>query len=190
MVGFPKIWLLRHGETHWNAQGRIQGQLESDLTALGKEQAQAQARIMAPVLAANPACFVSPLGRAQQTAQIALGGRSFTTDQRLAEAYAGALQGLTRPEADSRWPGIIAANPNSLDLFCEAPDGEGYASFLARISDFMTHLRGPSVVVAHGLLGQVIRGLVLGLERRDMAVLPNEQGCVYLLENGTETVLR
>ena len=190
MVDFPTIWLLRHGETHWNAAGRIQGQLESDLTDLGKEQAQAQARIMAPILEANPPCFVSPLGRAQQTAQIALGGRDFVTDPRLAEAYAGTLQGLTRPEADARWPGIIAANPNSLELFCEAPEGEGYASFQGRIADFMAHLSGPSVVVAHGLLGQVIRGLVRGLERREMGMLPNEQGCVYVLENGTETVLR
>ena len=54
----------------------------------------------------------------------------------------------------------------------------------------MQGLNSPTVVVAHGLLGQVMRGIVRGLGREDMAALPNEQGCIYLLDKGRETVLR
>ncbi|MEX0303167.1 MAG: histidine phosphatase family protein [Leisingera sp.] len=187
---FPKIWLLRHGQTEWNAEHRIQGQLESPLTPLGIEHARRQAELMKPVLALRPDCYASPLGRAQQTADIALGGAPFVTDARLAEAYAGVFQGMTLSEVAARYPQVHGANPRNLDLFCEAPGGEGYASFHARILDFLQSLNRPSVVVAHGLLGQVMRGLICGLDRDRMAALPNGQGCVYVLENGTETVLQ
>ncbi|MFW8592700.1 histidine phosphatase family protein [Cribrihabitans neustonicus] len=187
---FPKIWLLRHGQTKWNAERRIQGQLESPLNEPGIAQARHQARLMAAVMQDGPPCFASPLGRAQQTADIALGGAPFETDVRLAEAYAGDFQGLTLEEVAAAYPQIHAANPRHLDLFCAAPGGEGFASFHARILDFMTSLGGPSVVVAHGLLGQVMRGIACGLDRAQMAELPNGQGCVYVLEGGVETVLR
>ncbi len=185
----PKIWLLRHGQTEWNAQKRIQGQLESQLTALGIEQAHRQAALMGDILALDPDCFCSPLGRAQQTAKIALNGTSFKTDNRLAEAYAGIWQGLTLDEVCAKWPELFHANPHNLDLFCVAPESEGFEAFRERIADFLGDLTGPSIIVAHGLLGQVIRGLTCGLERSEMGALPNQQGCVYLLENGSEQVL-
>ncbi|MFS4582883.1 histidine phosphatase family protein [Phaeobacter sp. C3_T13_0] len=189
-MAYPKIWFLRHGQTEWNAEGRIQGQLESQLSPLGLEHAQQQAALMAPILAQGPACFVSPLGRAQQTAQIALSGRPYITDARLAEAQAGVFQGMTRTEVAAQHPDIYAANPLNLDLFCAAPEGEGFAAFRDRIEDFLEGLCEPTVVVAHGLWGQVLRGLICGLSRGDMAVLPNEQGCIYQLWQGEEQVLR
>lgn len=190
MTTFPKIWFLRHGQTEWNAERRIQGQLESRLSPLGLDHARQQADLMQPILEQGPACFVSPLGRAQQTANIALAGTPFVTDPRLAEADAGALQGMTLDEVAQRYPGIWAANPRHLELFCAAPGGEGYASFHARILAFMQDLKEPSVVVAHGLLGQVMRGIVQGLELEQMAQLSNEQGCIYVLEDGRESLLK
>lgn len=189
MTSYPKIWLLRHGQTEWNAQERIQGQLESQLTPLGIEQAHRQAVLMTGILTQNPDCYCSPLGRAQQTAKIALAGASFKTDKRLLEADAGIWQGLTRSETRAKWPDLFDANPQHLDLFCAAPEGEGFEAFQARIADFLSELSKPSVIVAHGLLGQVLRGLICGLDRADMGALANQQGCVYLLENGTEQVL-
>ena len=190
MAHYPKIWFLRHGQTEWNAERRIQGQLESPLSALGIEQARQQESLIRPFLADAPDIFVSPLGRAQQTAKIALSGAQFATDPRLAEADAGALQGLTLDEVAQRYPEISAANPLHLDLFCAAPGGEGFDRFYDRILDFMMGLNAPSIVVAHGLLGQVMRGITLGLSRQAMARLSNEQGCIYLLEGGGEQLLR
>ncbi|WP_368073709.1 phosphoglycerate mutase GpmB (plasmid) [Pseudoseohaeicola sp. NH-UV-7] len=51
----PKIWFLRHGETFWNAERRIQGQLNSELTPQGVKDTVRQADIMRPVLAQNVA---------------------------------------------------------------------------------------------------------------------------------------
>ena len=187
----PKIWFLRHGQTAWNAEHRIQGQLESDLTEQGRAHAAEQAAILAPVLQAHrPPVLVSPLRRAQQTAAIALGDYPYVTEPRLAEAQAGVFQGQTLTEVGALYPDIRAANPHALDLFCAAPEGEGFAAFHARIANLLASLEAPTVLVGHGLWGQVLRGLVCGLGREEMAQLPNEQGCVYLLENGTEQVLR
>ncbi|WP_371224489.1 histidine phosphatase family protein [Roseovarius sp. 2305UL8-3] len=187
---WPKIWFLRHGQTYWNAERRIQGQLESELTPLGVQHAHAQARIMRPILQQRPPCFVSPLGRAQQTAQIALGGLPFQNDDRLAEAHAGDWQGLLRDDVIRDHAATLPADISALELFLAAPGGEGFEAFEGRIAAFLDDLTEPSVIVAHGLLGQVLRGLIRGLRRAEMGALPNEQACVYLLEEGREAALR
>jgi probable phosphoglycerate mutase len=186
----PKLWFLRHGETHWNRQKRIQGQLESQLTEKGVRQAHMQARLIRPVLRQGPACFVSPLGRAQETARIALGDTRYKTDTRLAEAHAGRWQGLLRADVITDANNGLHQDINALELFLSAPEGEGFADLQARIVDFLKGLSGPSVIVGHGLWGQVLRGLVRGLPRAAMGGLSNEQGCIYLLDKGRETVLR
>ncbi|KUP92265.1 histidine phosphatase family protein [Tritonibacter horizontis] len=191
MNDFPKIWFLRHGETEWNAEGRIQGQMESDLTERGIAQAHHQAELVRPILQREaPPCLVSPLRRAQQTAKIALGGAAFDTDPRLAEVQAGVFQGLTRAEIAATYPEIHARAQTNLDLFCAAPEGEGYATFHARVLTLLQALKAPTLIVAHGLWGQVMRGIICGLDYDELADLPNEQGCVYRLENGCETALR
>lgn len=187
---FPKIWFLRHGQTYWNAERRIQGQLESELTEQGIADAHKQRELMAPILRLNPPCYVSPLGRAQQTAQIALEGRTFRTDDRLAEAHAGAWQGLLHDDVRRDFPDVVNAQMSALELFLAAPGGEGLEVFQARILDFLKDLQEPSVVVAHGLLGQVIRGLIQGLDLSEMGQLSNGQGCVYVLEDGSEAILQ
>jgi len=190
MPDLPKIWFLRHGETHWNAEKRIQGQLESPLTARGLADAGRQAALMQPILKDDLACFVSPLERAQQTAQIALSGRGFNTDARLAEAHAGAWQGMLQADVFRDFPHLAHPGMATLDVFVAAPDSEGFDAFQGRILSFLSDLTNPSVIVAHGLLGQVLRGLVLGLDRTGMGQLSNLQGCVYVLENGAEQVLQ
>lgn len=189
LCAVPKIWFLRHGETYWNVEKRIQGQLESELTEKGLQDAHAQAGLMAPVMAMDPPCFVSPLGRAQQTAKIALAGATFQTDARLSEAHAGEWQGLLRPDVIRDHSDTLPSDITALELFLAAPKGEGFTAFEARITLFLSELTEPSVIVAHGLLGQVLRGTLCGIPRAGMGALPNGQGCVYVLENGAETVL-
>jgi len=187
---FPKIWFLRHGQTCWNVEKRIQGQLCSGLTEQGLADARAQAGLMGPILAQAPDCYASPLERAQKTAEISLGGVYFITDARLSEAHAGAWQGRLRGDVLDECPELARPEVSVLDIFLAAPGGEGYARFAARISAFLRDLTGPSVIVSHGLLGQVLRGIICGLDLAEMGQLSNDQGCVYVLENGTEQVLK
>ncbi len=186
---YPKIWFLRHGQTEWNKVYRLQGQLDSPLTQQGLAEAEQQALIMPTILAQNPDVFVSPLGRARQTADIALGGGTYNTDPRLMEIDAGKWQGMLRGDIMAAHPDWASKNPSPLEIYEAAEAGEGLVAFQARISDFLDDLAGPTVIVAHGLLGQVLRGIVRGLDMQNAGQLSNDQGCVYVLEDGCETVI-
>lgn len=180
----PKIWFLRHGQTRWNLERRLQGHLDSPLTELGLAQARQQAQIVVPVLASNPGivCRVSPLGRAVRTAEIALEGRAFETEPRLAEVATGDWEGQLRAD-------LPTGGRNDLYLYTSAPGGEGFDALEARVLGVLDDLTGETVIVSHGLLGKVLRGLVCGLNRDEMDKLSNKQGCVYVLEGGIETCL-
>ena len=128
MKSYPKVWFLRHGETEWNAEGRVQGQTESVLSERGRVHAQQQAELMAPILAHNPPCIVSPLKRTRQTADIALGGRDYQTDDRLKEispaigkVTCAPISSRTSPKASRRKAPIwnsIALLPVAKALTC------------------------------------------------------------------------
>lgn len=89
-----KISLIRHGETDWNVEQRIQGHTDIPLNATGMRQAQQRAK----TLQHEPfdACFSSDLSRAHQTAQALIEGRSIPLhlDTRLRERRHGPLEGL------------------------------------------------------------------------------------------------
>ena len=105
---FPDIYVLWHGQTEWNLAGRHQGQLDSPLTALGRQQAARQGVILRDVLRhhKNVAGYVSPLGRARETAEIALTGLDIQTrvDARLSEIAFGDWEGLTLADIEKGWP--------------------------------------------------------------------------------------
>lgn len=189
MQTYPKIWFLRHGQTEWNKAYRLQGHLDSPLTDQGIADAQRQAAIMEPALALDPPCYVSPLGRTIQTADIALAGRRYQTDPRLMEIDAGAWQGRYRADILAEHPDWAATGPTALEIYDRAKGGEGLAALQARVQSFLSDLTQPSVVVAHGLLGQVLRAEVCGLSIATAGAMSNQQGCVYVLENGQESVL-
>ena len=185
MANYPKIWFLRHGQTEWNAEGRIQGRLNSDLTAQGRADARKQAALIAPFVAAVAAgpggIYASPQGRAQDTARIALNGHGYAVDARLAEINTGEWEGRLRSE--------LAEASSDIETYASAPGGEGMAALEARVQSFLDALTGPSIIVSHGILGKVLRGHVRGLDRAGTTALCNRQGCIYVLENGAEEIL-
>lgn len=186
MKSYPKIWFLRHGQTEWNHAYRLQGQLDSPLTAQGLADAERQAILMDDILQTDMAIRVSPLGRAVQTADIALGGAPYVCDPRLMEINAGDWQGRLRAEILADHPVFEGHQPSALEIYDAAPGGEGLAAFHERICSFLNDLTGPTVIVAHGLLGQVLRAEVRGIDLSEAGHLSNAQGCVYVLENGSE----
>ena len=104
-----RLVLLRHGQTEYNAGNRMQGQLDTDLTDLGREQAAAAAEVLAK---RQPLAIVSSdLRRAFDTAA-ALAERSgvpMSVDTRLRETHLGDWQGLTHLEVDDVAPGARLA---------------------------------------------------------------------------------
>jgi broad specificity phosphatase PhoE len=125
----PRIWLVRHGETEWNALGRLQGLTDIPLNETGRQQAAAvAARFAATPLAA---LWSSDLGRARETAAIIAAARGATApgvDDELRERCFGVFEGLTRdqcaehhPEAWQAWQASAASPPGGEELELVAP---------------------------------------------------------------------
>lgn len=189
MKHYPKIWFLRHGQTEWNKAYRLQGQLDSPLTPQGIADAHRQAALIGPILSHHPDIYVSPLGRTIHTADIALAGAPYQCDDRLMELHAGTWQGRLRTELLAENPVWASGSPTALEIYHTAEGGEGLSAFQFRIRSFLDDLTGPTVIVAHGLWGQVMRAQVRGLDMIQAGHLSNDQGCVYVLENGQESLL-
>jgi len=104
------LFLVRHGQSTWNAESRWQGQADPPLTALGEQQARAAAERLATG-APIDAIWASDLVRARRTAELVAEhlGLSVQFDARLRERDAGEWTGLTRPEIEERYPGALAA---------------------------------------------------------------------------------
>jgi len=184
----PELYILRHGQTEWNAVGRMQGHLDSPLTNLGQEQARTQLRILkAQNLPADTTFHCSPLGRARQTAALALAGLTKRPcfDDRLKEISVGKFEGLTMYDLDTCWPEIMrASSPYSWHY--RAPGGERFVDFRARIKDWLDEQTTTAVVVTHGMTSGVLRGLALGLDVDGIAKLPGGQGVIYHIKDGAQ----
>lgn len=104
-----RLVMLRHGQTEYNASSRMQGQLDTDLSDLGRDQAAAAAEVLAK---RQPLLIVSSdLRRALDTAET-LGVRTgvpVSVDKRLRETHLGDWQGLTHLEVDAAAPGARLA---------------------------------------------------------------------------------
>ncbi len=186
-VRTPPLYILRHGQTVWNVEGRLQGHLDSDLTPLGLAQASAQASILSRLpLPEGTQFWCSPLGRTRRTAEIALADHGpVQFDDRLREINAGTWEGRLRSEIQ---PGVSATEKLPFKMFADAPGGEGLDGLQTRLEAFLADLRAPAVIVSHGVAISVLRGLVLGLDRAGMAALGNPQGVVIQIENTQEII--
>ena len=183
------LYILRHGETVWNREGRMQGHLNAPLTARGEDQARRQGALLAGRDLAGFAFYTSPLGRAVQTAALALSdiATEIRTDDRLREIDVGAWSGQLRrdfaPDARGEGP------DGDLSVYARAP-GEGLAGVAARAGSFVASLDGPAVIVCHGIVSRFLRCAALGLEDDAWADLPGGQGNVFYLSAGRMEELR
>jgi broad specificity phosphatase PhoE len=159
-------YLVRHGETEWNASARMQGQLDSRLTALGREHASMSGRLLARL--GVDAVFASPLGRVRET--LAILAQHVTVspvfDDRLMEWSAGVWSGELYSELPNRWPNEWAAW--TADRYSQrSPGGENFADLAGRARSFVEAAnRAPGervAVVAHGFLNRALAEVLLGL---------------------------
>jgi probable phosphoglycerate mutase len=184
------IFLLRHGQTEYNAEGRIQGQCDSTLTPLGREQA----RILGLILRQNLAdadgfeLVSSPLGRTMATAEIvreAAGiGAPLATDALLLEIGCGSWE--TRLRSFCREEAGVGPEVSFIDTWRHhCPDGESYEAAMDRARRWLEWAEGRKVVaVAHGIIGIFLRGLYVGLPEEVMSTMPVPQDRVFRLHGG------
>jgi GNAT superfamily N-acetyltransferase len=109
-----RIYLLRHGETEWNAAGRFQGALDSALTQRGVLQARASGRRLASLIARADAVHASPLGRTRETCRHVTAFGIYPDVEwecRLREVSLGSWDGLTDIDIEQGWPGRLDGLP-------------------------------------------------------------------------------
>lgn len=191
-MSYPKIYLLRHGQTLWNAAGRFQGQLNSPLSETGREQASAMGQILAREIS-NPTAYamhVSPLGRTLETGELIKNHFPFSADRqpRLMEIDFGDWSGMSHYEISQEYPDLLTGHDGQSWQFF-APGGESLADMQARAQLWLASLSGSTIAVSHGLIGRIIRGLILGLDDRQTLALSDRQDGLILLENGAEQFL-
>lgn len=178
---------MRHGETEWNAAGRLQGGLDAPLTRLGRQQARRQAQLLRGV-PPHVARYCAPAGRAVATAQIAFGGQGFTRDDRLREIGIGGFAGRKLCDLARENP-MVFAGEGTLDWYDRIPDGEGFAVLEARARAFLADLRGPAIIVTHGITLRMLRLVAMGRSLDQIARHPVFQGAVHHVARGEERVL-
>lgn len=192
MSSQKEIYLVRHGETEWNAAGRFQGKLDSRLTEKGTEQAAAYGRHLAAVAPGIDALVASPLGRVRETTAIIQSFGQFPEprwEPLIAEVSVGSWDGLTHRDIDARWPGRLDGT-TPFDWFFRSPDGESYDAAMARVTRWLDSLHGVILAVSHGLTGRLIRGAYLGLAKDEALALPVPQDIVWRLAHGRVEPIR
>ncbi len=149
-----ELLLVRHGETDWNAAGRIQGQTDIELNAVGLAQAQRLARALEAVTIDKVWC--SDLLRTRQTVAPLLAQRGLTAvfDARLRERHFGRLQGLSREQIAERDP-LAMANLEARDIHDDFDGGESLVTFHERCTRLLDTVVAQSpgqrvLIVAHG----------------------------------------
>jgi probable phosphoglycerate mutase len=163
------IYLLRHGQTEFNVERRIQGRCDSPLTEAGKAQAAA----MGQTLRALVDGFIvvsSPQGRALASGEIVAAhagvNRPIVTDARLQEIGCGSWEKHRIASLKERDPAIGDA-PNFLAAWAQyCTDGEGLDAASDRLASFLNWAEGKDlVVVSHGCAGAILRSLYTGADR-------------------------
>ncbi|GAB6986110.1 histidine phosphatase family protein [Nocardioides pyridinolyticus] len=181
-----RLVLLRHGQTAWNAEQRIQGQLDADLDDTGHRQAAA----VAPAVAAlRPAAlWSSDSARARQTAAYLAKetGLEPTYDARLREYFLADWQGLTHGDLDDR-PGFEEFRRGNFDV---VPGGEDAAEVAARMVAAVSELLetiGPgelAVAVSHGAAIRDAVPVLLGWPVTERAALHGPDNCAWVELDG------
>ncbi|WP_311257415.1 histidine phosphatase family protein [Microbacterium sp. WCS2018Hpa-9] len=186
------LFLVRHGQTEWNLEHRLQGQLDSPLTADGIRQAKSVAERLAG-RGITTVCS-SPLGRALRTAVIIADrlDAELVEVPELAELHHGEVAGLTWQEVDERFP--TAREDRASNRYGWAfPGGESYAQARARARRALSSCgwasAGPPLLVSHEMLGRLLRADLRGLDAASALSLRHPQDVVFEIDRGTERML-
>ncbi|GGN05236.1 phosphoglycerate mutase [Thermus composti] len=161
-----ELWFIRHGETEWNVKKLFQGHLDIPLSPTGIGQAFRLAQRLAKSGLPFNGLFASDLQRARQTAEpiASLLGLSLITTPLLREIDVGELAGLSREEAEARYPAFVqaaVADPWNTPR----PKGESMADVARRLSRFLEGLPpGRHLLITHGGVVRAALKLALDLE--------------------------
>lgn len=187
------IYLLRHGQTLFNAEQRLQGRCNSNLTEKGEAQAIAMGQRLRDELddLARWRVYASPLGRARQTAllvceQLGLPADRIIWDERLMELGMGEWEGMRIPELCQAHPELDTSRG---DWYLLAPGAESVLSIQRRAQQWLLDpkVAERAIVISHGLLGAMLRGVYADLDEAAIWTQELPQDAFYKLQAGKIT---
>jgi broad specificity phosphatase PhoE len=185
-----RFFVLRHGETHFNVEQKLQGHCNSPLTPKGRAQARAVGTALKAYLGPEFHFYASSLGRAVQTAEIvraALGcaETSIIKEPRLMEFALGLWEQRTVPSIKSQHPELAGAG----DWYLHAPEAESFDEVRSRLASWLAELppQGDIVVVSHALTGIALRGMLLDLSYEDCWRQDLPQDAFFIIAQGRVT---
>jgi probable phosphoglycerate mutase len=188
------IYMIRHGQTDWNAAIRMQGQKDIPLNDIGRAQAHGNGLALAGILGADVDRFdfvASPLGRTRETMEIlraamGLDPARYSTDDRLKEVSFGDWEGFTLAELEESVPEKIAEREASKwDFIPPGEDAESYEILSWRIASWMKDVTGPTVCVSHGGVIRSVFKLLGALSPEEAAMGAIPQDRILKIEDGT-----
>jgi broad specificity phosphatase PhoE len=190
-----KLYFVRHGETDWNAERRLQGRRDIPLNALGRRQAARSGALLANLLAisgATPQQFAftaSPLSRARETmeimrAELGVPPQDYTIDARLAELSFGKWEGLTYKEVRALDRSVLATRERDKWNF-QPPGGESYAQLLVRVREWHDGMTGDTIIAAHGGVARALLALYAVKSPAEAPLGDVAQGVVYEFASGS-----
>ncbi len=185
------IYLLRHGQTEFNLERRIQGSLDSPLTSLGKEQALAIGKKLRTILEHDNFDIISsPQRRAYDSALLVRGAagmeRPVITDARLQEVGCGSWEKHHFASICARDP-LLEDEPTFISAWANhCSDGEGLDAAVERLWGWLRWAGNRDlVVVGHGVAGSILRALYIGEGRDAMLECHSaRQDTIYRLDMG------
>lgn len=187
----PLCYFVRHGETDWNAEGRLQGQADRDLTEKGRGQATGNGIKLKGLIGDGSGFdFVSsPMLRTRHTMErlrdaMGLNPKAYRTDPRLMELSFGDWQGFTFAELEEKTPGLRAAR--NRDKWNYLPPGEGaesYALLATRLSGWLGELERQTICVAHGGIVRALFRLLGEADELTASTMDIPQDRILRMEN-------
>jgi broad specificity phosphatase PhoE len=190
-----RIIFVRHGQTSYNLENRLQGQRDVPLDGAGREQARAIGRYLRAAMGRDIArieaggrFWASPLARTRETMELArdamgLPPQPYRLDARLKELTFGVWEGLT-------WAEVWALDPNGAkareaDKWTFAPPGgESYEMLAERVKPWLAGLDGETFLVAHGGVARTFFALLVGMPTVQAAAAPIWQGRALIFDKG------
>ncbi|MGR6431790.1 histidine phosphatase family protein [Rhizobium sp. PAMB 3174] len=174
------IYVVRHGQTDWNAELRMQGQKDIPLNDRGRAQARGNGRALKTILGDETDMFdfvSSPLGRTRETMELlrtemGLDPSAYRTDERLVEVSFGDWEGSTLAELEVRVPERLAARAdNKWDFIPPGDHAESYEILSWRIGSWLQSVNRPTVCVCHGGVIRTLFRLIDNMDKEEAATM-------------------
>ena len=190
------VYVIRHGQTDWNAIRRLQGQKDIPLNDFGRSQAVGNGKTLSRILGPKVNDFdyvASPLGRTRETMQLMRGAmgldpKAYRTDERLVEVSFGDWEGHTLPELKIAHPEKVKARKAAKwDFIPPGQDAESYEILSWRIGAWLASVDRETVCVCHGGVIRSIFRLVSGMDKDEASEIPIPQDQILKVETDKRT---